>query len=397
MNLSKNISYLRKKSHWSQEDLAYQLGVSRQAVSKWESGLSQPDLEKIVKLSTLFHVSTDTLLKKNLEDEKELEKDEDEQENLDQDNSKSFNSFETFLNTLSEDEITVDLKKEEFSKIDKDSLLESPTEELFQKEYLYQEIPEEEKDNLQPKSLISLEIIKEYLDWNHKYATWMGMGVFLCIVSPAPLLLLIGLLVPTFHLETLVACLGVSFLLIFVAIAVGLFVHLSSQAKEWKWLEKEPFELTPNAYEYALYEQQETQKSESLQVALGVVLCVISPIPLILGSVLLPENIIPAMVGFLLCLVALGVFLFVYTNLKKKGYQVLLQQGEYTPLKKKQSQFEESIKKSYWLIITAIYFIWSFTSDEWETSWVIWPIAGICFGFFAKLIGPNGVFRNKAQ
>ncbi len=68
MILADKIISLRKKSGWSQEELAEQLGVSRQSVSKWESGTSIPDLDKILKLSHIFGVSTDYLLKDELED-----------------------------------------------------------------------------------------------------------------------------------------------------------------------------------------------------------------------------------------------------------------------------------------------------------------------------------------
>ena len=54
---------LRKKSGWSQEELAQQMHVSRQSVSKWEGAQSVPDLEKMVQLSRLFNVTTDYLLK----------------------------------------------------------------------------------------------------------------------------------------------------------------------------------------------------------------------------------------------------------------------------------------------------------------------------------------------
>ena len=63
MNLSDRIQNLRKTKGLSQEELAEALGVSRQAVSKWESGQSSPDLDKIVQLSEYFGVSTDHLLK----------------------------------------------------------------------------------------------------------------------------------------------------------------------------------------------------------------------------------------------------------------------------------------------------------------------------------------------
>ncbi len=67
MILAEKIIALRKKAGWSQEELAYQMGVSRQSVSKWESGTSIPDLERILKLSQAFDVSTDYLLKEEME------------------------------------------------------------------------------------------------------------------------------------------------------------------------------------------------------------------------------------------------------------------------------------------------------------------------------------------
>ncbi len=69
MILADKIIRLRKKNGWSQEELAEKLNVSRQAVSKWEGAQSIPDLEKILQLSTLFGVTTDYLLKNEIEDE----------------------------------------------------------------------------------------------------------------------------------------------------------------------------------------------------------------------------------------------------------------------------------------------------------------------------------------
>lgn len=63
MILADKIIDLRKKNGWSQEELAEKLGVSRQAVSKWEGAQSMPDMGRIVKMSELFDVSTDYLLK----------------------------------------------------------------------------------------------------------------------------------------------------------------------------------------------------------------------------------------------------------------------------------------------------------------------------------------------
>ena len=69
MILADKIIRLRKKNGWSQEELAYKMNVSRQAVSKWEGAQTIPDLEKILQLSLLFGVTTDYLLKDEIEDE----------------------------------------------------------------------------------------------------------------------------------------------------------------------------------------------------------------------------------------------------------------------------------------------------------------------------------------
>lgn len=63
MNMADRIQYLRKAKGFSQEELADKVGVSRQAVSKWESEQSTPDIEKIIIMSELFEVTTDYILK----------------------------------------------------------------------------------------------------------------------------------------------------------------------------------------------------------------------------------------------------------------------------------------------------------------------------------------------
>ena len=63
MNIADRIQSLRKSKGISQEELADKIGVSRQAVSKWESEQSSPDIEKIILLSDYFDVTTDYLLK----------------------------------------------------------------------------------------------------------------------------------------------------------------------------------------------------------------------------------------------------------------------------------------------------------------------------------------------
>ena len=68
MIFAEKVLNLRRKNGWSQEELAEKAGVSRQSVSKWESAASIPDINKILELSRIFGVSTDYLLKDDMED-----------------------------------------------------------------------------------------------------------------------------------------------------------------------------------------------------------------------------------------------------------------------------------------------------------------------------------------
>ena len=67
MALSENLPYLRTRQNMTQEQLAEKLEVSRQSVSKWESGASYPEMETILKLCDLFHIDMDTLLRGSAE------------------------------------------------------------------------------------------------------------------------------------------------------------------------------------------------------------------------------------------------------------------------------------------------------------------------------------------
>ena len=68
MNFSEKLTALRRREGMSQEQLADRLGVTRQSVSKWESGAAQPELAKLVALSELFRVSVDYLVKDYVEE-----------------------------------------------------------------------------------------------------------------------------------------------------------------------------------------------------------------------------------------------------------------------------------------------------------------------------------------
>lgn len=71
MQFGEKLIALRKQNNYSQEDLAAKIGVSRQAVSRWETGVTLPDALNLIQLSDLFHVSIDSLLRDALGREEE--------------------------------------------------------------------------------------------------------------------------------------------------------------------------------------------------------------------------------------------------------------------------------------------------------------------------------------
>lgn len=71
MKFGENLQKLRKEKGISQEQLAEQLGVTRQSVSKWESGNSYPEMDKIVAICNLFHCDMDVLINKDITEERE--------------------------------------------------------------------------------------------------------------------------------------------------------------------------------------------------------------------------------------------------------------------------------------------------------------------------------------
>ena len=68
MNFSEKLSKLRKEKNYTQEQLAKLLGVSRQAVSKWESGTAYPETATLIEIGKLFDCSMDYLLKDEITD-----------------------------------------------------------------------------------------------------------------------------------------------------------------------------------------------------------------------------------------------------------------------------------------------------------------------------------------
>lgn len=318
MILSEKLIMLRKKNGWSQEELAMKMDISRQSVSKWESGASLPDLDKVIKLSHIFNVSTDFLLKDSIECE----------------------------------DVALDHEK-----------LESEIK------------------------TVSLEEANVFMDLSAKMARRIATAVSMCIFSPIMLLLLGGL--SEFGngriSEDMAGGIGTVILLIIVGSAVGIMIINGMQLDKYHYLEVDIIELQYGVEGIVRKRKSDFEPTHRACVAIGVILCIMSVIPILVAAAFhAPELIYVYCVDLLLIIVGIGVYLFVWSGMIFGSFEKLLQEGEFTKEKKEENKRVAIVSVIYWCIITAIYLGISFYTMNWDRSWIIWPCAGV---FFAAICG----------
>ena len=324
MILGDKITNLRKKAGWSQEELAHQLGVSRQAVSKWESGSSIPDLDKILRLSQLFDVSTDYLLR---------------------------------------DEMEPELPPAEPEPI---PILDGPQP---------------------PVHHITLEQANTYLDTVRGVASKIALGVSLCILSPTPLIYLAGLSSKVGYFQgSIAASIGVTIMLALVAAAVALFLFFGSRLTPYEHLDNQPVDLAYGVDGVVKKRQAEYQPTNLMLFVAGITLCILRLVPLMAGAAL-DEDGMAVIVGLvlLLVMVAVGVFLLVRTCIIAGSFQRLLETGDYTREHKREEN--SPLTTIYWGLVLAIYLGWSFWTMAWDRTWIVWPVAAVLYAPVRSIAG----------
>lgn len=325
MILAEKIINLRKKNGWSQEELAEKLGVTRQSISKYEGAQSIPDLDKILKLSEIFGVTTDYLIKDELEEE----------------------------------------------------------------EYAPSQMHENESESDRSVHKVTMEMANEYLqiiDWS---AGKTAFATMLCILSPIVLLMLGAMSeMPDYHIsENVAAGIGICVLIVLIAIAVTIFILCGMKTKKYEFMEKEDIET---AYEVSGMVKEKRDAYHSLyvtQLVIGITCCICSVIPLF-GTLAVSESdfYMVSAVCMLLTLVAIGTYFIVRSAAKMNAMNQLLEEEDYTRQKKHENKKMSGPVTVYWLIATAIYLAWSFTTNDWDRTWIIWPVVGVLFPAFYAIV-----------
>ena len=130
-------------------------------------------------------------------------------------------------------------------------------------------------------------------------------------------------------------------------------------------------------------------------MAIGVVLCILSVIPIVIAGTMNAADYICAFcVGFLLLIIAVGVNRIIRVSMIKGSYDILLQEGEFSRKEKRLKKKTDVFTNAYWCLATAIYLGWSFWSERWDFTWILWVVAGV---LYAALLGIVKVFEKKEE
>lgn len=320
MILADKILNLRKKNGWSQEELAEQMNVSRQSVSKWESAQSIPDLDKILQLSKIFGVSTDYLIKDEIELEEKLDI----------------------------------------------------------------------VDDYQDVKTISLEEANRFLDERDKNKGLIANAVSLFIFCPWAFLILMGLIEENLINLSENAAMGIGVSILLIQIALGIFMAIkhNQNLEEFEYLEKENIETLYGVDGMVRERKSAYKDTYTRNLSLGICMCILSVIPIFIG-INIGENseiIMILSIVMLLLIVSLGVNLIIRNSIKWDSYNILLEEGDFTRKSKNVSSYLENIGGIYWLLVIALFIGSGLMYDAWDRNWVIFPLAGILFGVVSLLV-----------
>ncbi len=322
MILADKIMENRKKNGWSQEELAEKLGVSRQSVSKWESAQAVPDMKKILQLSEIFGVTTDYLLKDEIEELPALE------------SAPVDNGLEETVRSVSMEEADAFLKSNELAarRVSTGVMM----------------------CILSPVMVILLGGLAE--------AEYIPMS------------------------EESGGLIGIVILLLIIAAAVGIFVREGMRGKKYEYLESVDIETEYGVSGMVKEHRDTYAETHSRLLITGIMLCIVSSVPLMIVQITKYSNNtdwLPVVsVALLLAMCAVGVKLIVLTCMRQGGFDRLLEEGDYTRLDKKAGKYDGI----YWALATAVYLCWSFVTMRWEFTWIVWPVAGVLFAAYREIM-----------
>ena len=315
MILADKIIEERKKNGWSQEELAEKLNVTRQSVSKWEGAQSVPDLQRILEMSRLFGVSTDYLLKDELEPAARTEAGDD--------------AADTPLRLVSMEEAQafLQLKRKNAATVALATFLCVFGAVL----------------------LILCGGLSEYgvLPLGENVAA--GLGMILLLVCAAAAVAL------------------------FIRCAQRLRPFAFLEEEEFETAYGVRGLLREKRAEYA-----EKYSSYTVIGAVLCVLSIVPLFAAVIfttdsGAVYIWAT------ALLLILAGIGACFFIVGGSNRGAVDLLLREGEFSRRHREEDRRIGGFSMGYWLLATAIFLVWNFMKPDYGRSWIVWPVAGVLY------------------
>ena len=334
MTLAEKIASLRKQKNWSQEELAEKLSVTRQAVSKWESAQSMPDLEKLIQLSEVFGVSTDHLLK----------------------DAPAAPLAASEAAQPNEEEKVRRVTGEEAGRFLARQKAATPGAALGVALCVWS-----------PIVLIGLPGLSSVFNWRISENAAVGIG--LCV-----LLLMVAA--------------GVA-LLLTASGKLREFGYLECEPVE---LESGARDL---ALQTQRKNESVCTKLNTIGVVLCILSAL--PLFALMCAPAVRDGFYSLAVCALLLLVGVACLLLIRAGTLRGSVDRLLEQGDYTRESKARSRFVGAVSAAYWLVVTAVFLFYTFGpsgNGKPQNSWVIWAVAGVLYG---ALMAALSVFRRKVK
>ena len=358
MNLSEKIFNERRKLGLSQEQFAEKMQISRQAVSKWESGQSTPDLDKIVLMSQIFGVSTDYLLKETVDTVENTESTIAGDSIYDSSNSRKSDMADAVFNEESE------------------SNSENARENNSGKELIWDEVD-------------------SYMEVREKSGKRIAIGVCLCLLSFAFSCIAIMITKRLGAPEDIQDTAAGTVMFLLLGTAIMLFIMSGLRLHIYEYLEKEDF-LLPDDIKLLITDKKKAyQEIFNIHIIIGVILVILAIVLCMLAETFLTyttmKDYTDEVQGIIMFgVLAVAVFLFVQAGIRMGTYNILLQEQDYTKDKKRAKREGEDrmgqIAGIYWCLMCAIYLGFSFYTNDWGRSWILWPVAGCVFGAIAVAV-----------
>lgn len=229
--------------------------------------------------------------------------------------------------------------------------------------------------------------VERYLQVSKETGKRIALGVGLILLGVANLIFLNALAERGYVAEKIAQAAGVGGLLLMIALAVYIFIMAGVKSGKYENLETTIVKIDPYLHDRIVQMKEDYRPDFARRIAGGVGLILLSVVALVTVAILEVGGEFAVMLLVCVLLLAIGsaVGLFISAGSEMEAYDKLLNEGDYTKQHKAENSFAGKISGPYWLLAVVIYLTWSFITNDWGSTWIVWPIAGVLFALISAV------------